>query len=443
MGSAPVLVATGVVLTLLWANTRILTVRAYQQPAKPTVPSAYYVYHGIAAALEEGRLGQLDLVRYRAYLAQADVFAEYPPRMTGAPASFVDYYALDVGYSFLVELGRLLFPVLPDSFVRVLALQLAVDFASIGFVFWLFSRWSRALGLAAACAYVANAIVVRLAAVPLYYYWDVPICFTVLGALLMALEYPGRARGFLIGASALLGLGVWLRASWWPLSGVFFLACATWRPLRPKLLPALAVFAIVAAPQALRSSLARGTPSLTTRAAWHVAVVGLGYYPNAYGFEATDEYVFGRIRDKYGDVLRTEDYGAHDAGAKQEYLAILRRDPGFVVRSFVGRLVESTLGTTVTSGDAYLGVPNPLHRLLCLLGLVAMHRRGGARRLLGWTAAAFFTTYVGLTSAFYFVGLAYDNVSQVSLFVLMMGLLEAVTNAATGEGGAAPSARAS
>jgi hypothetical protein len=113
------------------------------------------------------------------------------------------------------------------------------------------------------------------------------------------------------------------------------------------------------------------------------------------------------------------------------------------VRSCVGWLVESTLGTTVTSGDAYLGVPNPLHRLLCLLGLVAMHRRGGARRLLGWTAAAFFTTYVGLTSAFYFVGLAYDNVSQVSLFVLMMGLLEAVTNAATGEGGAAPSARAS
>ena len=31
---------------------------------------------------------------------------------------------------------------------------------------------------------------------------------------------------------------------------------------------------------------------------------------------------------------------------------------------------------------------------------------------------------VGLTSLFYFVGLAYDNVSQVALFVLLMGFLD-------------------
>jgi hypothetical protein len=42
-------------------------------------------------------------------------------------------------------------------------------------------------------------------------------------------------------------------------------------------------------------------------------------------------------------------------------------------------------------------------------------------------------TYVGLTSLFYFVGLAYDNVSQVSLFILLMGLLDAGINAVAGE----------
>ena len=289
---------------------------------------------------------------------------------------------------------------------------------------------------------MANAVFVRLVAVPLYYYWDVPITFAVLGSLLLALEDSRRARLLLFGAGVLLGFAVWLRASWWPLSFVFFAACAAWRPLRSKLLPALAVFGLVAAPLVVRASLARGSPALSTRATWHVALVGLGYYPNSHGFELSDESVFGRIRDKYGVATRVEDYGAHDDAAKREYLAIMREDPTFLARSFLGRLSESALGTTATSAMAYLGVPNPLHRALCLLGLVAMHRRGGSRRLLGWVAAAFFAVYVGLTSVFYFVGLAYDNVSQVSLFVLLMGLLQSAADALearTKVGGAAES----
>jgi hypothetical protein len=34
--------------------------------------------------------------------------------------------------------------------------------------------------------------------------------------------------------------------------------------------------------------------------------------------------------------------------------------------------------------------------------------------------------YVLLTCAFYFVGLAYDNVSEVTLFILFMGLFDSV-----------------
>jgi hypothetical protein len=433
LGATSVLVAAAALLILLWANTRVLTVRAYQSPTKPTVPSAYYVYHGIAIALEDGKIGQLDLARYRAHLGGGDVFAEYPRAAAGASPEFVHYYALDVGYAFVVELGRLLFPVLPDNYLRVLALQLFVDLASVAFVYYLFSRWSAVLGLAAACGYTANAVFVRLVAVPLYYYWDVPICFAVLGSLLFALEDPRRARLLLFGAGALLGFAVWLRASWWPLSFVFFAACAAWRPLRSKLLPGLAVFGLLAVPLVARASFARGSLTLSTRATWHVALVGLGYYPNAYGFELNDEHVFDLTREKYGVVPRTEDYGPHDEAARREFMAILRRDPGFLARSFLGRLWESALGTTSTSARPYVGVPNPIHRLLCLLGLIAMHRQGGPRRLLAWVAAAFFVTYVALTSLFYFVGLAYDNVSQVSLFILLMGLLDAGINAVAGE----------
>jgi hypothetical protein len=424
LASPVALVAIGSVLVLVWMNTRILTLRAYQQPSKPTVPSAYAVYHGMAVALEQGRIGQLDLPLYRAHLAAGNPFAEYPK--PAGPEQFVNYYALDIGYSYLVELARLSFPVLPDNPWRVLALQLSVDFASIGVVYWLFSRLSSVLGLLAAGAYVTNAVFVRLVAVPLYYYWDIPFSFAVLGGLFLALRDPQRARMPLAAAAAVLGFAVWVRASWWPLSAIFFIASATSGRLRTHLKPALVIFAVLALPLVVRSTLARGTPTLSTRATWHVALVGLGYYPNPHGLELSDESVFRLTQERHAVAPSVEDYGPHDRAAKLEYLAVVKKDPAFVVRSFAGRLSESLLGTTATSATAYIGIPNPLHRLLCLLGLVAMHRRGGSHRIVGWTAAAFFVSYVGLTSLFYFVGLAYDNVSQVSLFVMLMGLLEAI-----------------
>jgi hypothetical protein len=155
-----------------------------------------------------------------------------------------------------------------------------------------------------------------------------------------------------------------------------------------------------------------------------VAVVGLGYYPNAYGFQPNDESVFRLTREKYGVVFRMDDYGPQDEAAKKEYLAVLRKDPGFVVRSFLGRLRESLLGTTTTSLSPFPGLTNPVYPILCLAGLVLMVQRGGKRRTLGLAAAGVYVIYVALTSLFYFVGLAYDSVSQVALFVLMMGLLD-------------------
>jgi hypothetical protein len=52
--------------------------------------------------------------------------------------------------------------------------------------------------------------------------------------------------------------------------------------------------------------------------------------------------------------------------------------------------------------------------------------RGGDRRLLAAAAAGTFVIYVGLTSVFYFVGLAYANVSEATLFVLFMGLFDSM-----------------
>jgi hypothetical protein len=161
-----------------------------------------------------------------------------------------------------------------------------------------------------------------------------------------------------------------------------------------------------------------------------VALVGLGYYPNPYGLQATDEAVFRLTREKYGVVSLMEDYGPEDEAAKKEYLSILQRDPAFVVRSFLARLKESLLGTTKTSmPDPFPLLPSTAYRALCALGLTLMVLQRGERRLLAWAATGMYLVYVALTSVFYFVGLAYDNVSQVALFVLLMGLLDGTARA--------------
>jgi len=159
---------------------------------------------------------------------------------------------------------------------------------------------------------------------------------------------------------------------------------------------------------------------------WHVALVGLGYYPNAHGLEANDGAIFDLTRGKYGVRLLLEDYEAEDRAAKQHFFGIWQQDKAFVIRSFLGRLGESVTGRTKSSGPAFQFLSNVTYRICCLLGFVAMVIRGGDRRLLGIAAAGTYTIYVVLTCIFYFVGLAYDNVSQVTLFVLFMGGLDSL-----------------
>jgi len=190
------------------------------------------------------------------------------------------------------------------------------------------------------------------------------------------------------------------------------------------------VFAIIAAPQVIRSSLVRGHLTFTTRSVWHVALVGLGYYPNPYGLEAQDGTIFELTRRKYGITFRSEDYILHDQAAKKEFFEIWRKDPRFVLGSFFGRLRESATGSTQSSVLSFLFVSNIEYRLLCLLGLGYLIACGGDRRTIGIAAAGSYVIYVTLTSVFYFVGLAYDNVSQVTLFVMFMGFFDAIRQVA-------------
>jgi hypothetical protein len=420
------LAASIAVIALQWTNTRIALLRMNQASATPVVPSTYYVYHSMATGMREGRIGQYDLVAIRQHTNRNDPWAPFERAPEAGPHEWVSYYTLDIGYSFIVELARLMFTTLPDNHLRALALQLLVDAAMVFLVFYVFSQWHLVLGFVAAYLYSVNGDFSYLVSFPFYYYWDVPLSFVVLGALLLAYRRQEDATLWLTAGALALGMGVWLRGSWWPIS-VFLLAVTAWVPgLRRKLAIPLVAFAIVAAPQVVRSSLARGQLTFTTRSVWHVALVGLGYYPNPYGLEANDGVIFELTRKKYGVEFRSEDYIVHDRAARQEFFEIWRKDPRFVIGSLLGRFRESVAGTTKSSVLSFLFVSNPAYRVLCLLGLAAMIARGGDRRLLGLTAAGTYLIYVGLTCVFYYVGLAYANVSETTLFVLFMGLFDSL-----------------
>ena len=256
------------------------------------------------------------------------------------------------------------------------------DVATVFFVFVLFSQWSVVLGFLAAYLYTSNYVFQSLLSFPFYYYWDIPFTFVVLGALLLAFRQPRDARLWLTIVSVVLGVGVWLRGTWWPI-GLFLCALAWLTPaLRARLVLPLVVFALLAAPQVVRSSWARGHLTLSTRSTWHVALVGLGYYPNPYGLAGERR---GDLQAHAGQVRcassGSEDYWVHDQAAKKEFFSILRNDPGFVVRSIAGRLGESLRGST--SVVSYAPLSNEAFRILCVMGLALMLFRGADRRLSG------------------------------------------------------------
>jgi hypothetical protein len=428
-------------VTVQWVNTRVSILRANQTGPNPVVLTTYYIYHSMATGIREGRIGQVDLLALRRYSLLNNPSAEYERLPANAEHQWVPYYTLDVGYSLIVEVARLLFPTLPDNHLRALALQLVADAALVVFVYFVFSQWNLWLGLLAAYLYASNGVFYDLVSFAFYYYWDIPLTFVVLGSFILAYHRQAEATRWLTLAGFALGFGVWLRGSWWPLS-LFLCAVAAWSPqLRKKLLAPVVAFAILATPQVVRSSVARGRLTFTTRAVWHVALVGLGYYPNPYGLRAEDGAIFDLTKRKYGVEFKSQDYWLHDQAARTEFLSIWHSDRGFVIRSFLGRLKESVAGRTQTSVLSFLFLSNVTYRVVCLLSFLAMVWRGGEKRVVAVAAAGCYAIYVVLTCAFYFVGLAYDNVSEVTLFVLLMGGLESVLFAAQHAAGMMPRPR--
>ena len=301
-----------------------------QDPSHPIVLATYPIYHSMATGMREGRIGQVDLLALYDYSLLHDPAAPFTRLPAGAEHQWVNYYTLDVGYSFIVEAARLAFPTLPDNHLRALALQLVVDVALDGLrVLHVLAVECRARHASRRILYASDGIFYDLVSFAFYYYWDIPLTFLVLGALLLACRRPAEATAWL----ALAGGTPWASACGCAdhggRSSLFLCGVAAWQPaLRKKLVVALVLFAIIALPLVIRSTRARGQLTFTTRAVWHVALVGLGYYPNPYGLEASDGTIFELTRRKYGVTFRSEDYFLHDQAAKTEFIRDLAEGQG-------------------------------------------------------------------------------------------------------------------
>ena len=178
------------------------------------------------------------------------------------------------------------------------------------------------------------------------------------------------------------------------------------------------VFSLVILPQVMRASSVMGHFALSTRMSWHTAFQALGHFPNQYGLEDEDLYVFTKTEKDYGVQYNYCDYTKQDAAAKKEFMAIWDRDPGFVVRSMTARVTQSILFNYGSDSEA----KDMDGLILTLIGfftlLFVLRRRGEHLFITGIMALIYlgYSTAIGLV---YFAAMPYAYVTQLALLFML------------------------
>ncbi len=420
------LVLLAVAICYCWSTTRIERMIAYQTPTHPIMHGNYYTFHDMSEQWDQGkRPGTLNIIKNSQYNLLNNPYLDYAAfHSSGAPL-FCDYYDLDIGFLFPVDVARRLFTVLPDNFLRTLALQVLVDLCALFVIFAAFHRWGWLPASAAALLYAWNVSIGMQSALAFYYFWD---AIVALAALLLVTALYTEARrtrfspvavGIAASLGVLCGFGVWLRASWAIYSIVLIAALfAAARTRRYALVVAL-LFVAASAYPVTRATRLMGHFSLTTRQSWAAAFEALGKDPNAYGLENDDQFLYDFARENYGAVDAACQGVKRDAALRQESLKIWNQDRGFVIRSIANRIY---LG--VVSNGGLLPTTDRNMLVLALLGGLWMLLRGGSRRLLAVAAASLFAVSTVSICLVYFMTPHYNGVPQICLILLAIGVFD-------------------
>jgi hypothetical protein len=425
-----VLFSVAAVLLYFWATSRIPRMADYQTPPHPIMHGNYYSYHDMSEQWDQGkRPGTLNMTKNGQYNLLGNPYADYakfqPPQKQ---EYFCDFYDLDIGFLFPIDLARRLFGVLPDNYLRTVAFQLLVDVVAMGGIFTSLIGWGLLPATGSAYLYATNAPLGMQVSLAFYYFWD---AITALASLLtiLALYRSARARGInwrsvvlSIVLGAILGFGIWLRSSWAAYSFVLVGLLLFSRTMR-KYAPITAVVLLVCASYPIvRASRLLGHPAMTTRQSWSAAFEALGKDPNPYGLENDDQYLFDVAREKYGAVDNNCQGWKRDAALKKEYQEIWRKDRAFIIRSIANRMYLGFLSNGARQDD--VGDRNAL--ILAILGCGWMVLRGGARRWLAIPTAALFVVSTASICLVYFMTAHYNGVSQVCLALLAAGTFDLI-----------------
>lgn len=342
------LLIAGLILVFgFWFATRVYTFNHFQRFDNPVVHPMTKIFHDMAISMDEGHgFGEINVSRIMRN-KDAPLTEPYPAKAE-AGDEYRQFQTVDPGYGAVFWAARHIFFFIPDTVQRPIMLQLFFDAVLLFMLYFTFYRWGWFPAVASGLLYSANIVFAHAAATPWYHFWDGLICaaaFIRLLWLYRAAREEEPSKTFLIlnaiGVGVVLGLGVWLRSSWFIFAPILLIGCLFSKTIRPWIIYSILAYGLLSGAMVWRATELKGEFAYSTRMSWHTAMQGLARNPNNYGLEDNDLYLFTRAHDEQGVNYNLTDYSDEDSAMQKNFAELWQNDPAFVTRSIAQRIFSN------------------------------------------------------------------------------------------------------
>lgn len=426
------LYVAGLVIVLsIFLYLRIYTYTSFQHLDYTSTHPMTRVYQEMAVSMKEGHaLGEINLDRFsRSKMGKP---GEVYPIQAEKTDHYCQFKSLDPGYGAVFYAARELFKFTADNAARPVYLQMFVDLFLVLALYATFYCWGFLPAVVASALYCLNVIFALASATPWYHFWDGSFfAFSMLGLLwlyrLAKQEHPPNNLIAILAVviGLLLGANVWIRSSWFIFAPIMMALCLFSKTLRPWVLAIFISFTLLASGMVMRSTALSGHLAYSTRMSWHTAFQALGRNPNIYGFEDNDLHLQERAKNVYGVNFNLCDFSEQDTIMKTDYMALLKKDPGFVTQSMAQRLFTNIFFNFNNDNNPFWNTG-----MLCLawLGLLFALWQGGEWRLLVGLSAFMYLLINGSYALVYYVQREYAYPTQM---LLIFGAVAALSGIMT------------
>jgi len=335
-----------VIVMISWFGTRVYLIYNFQ----PMHHAMTKVFKDMSVSMDEGRpFGEINLSRVARNLDFSPV--QVYSRAAAPGDHYCQFKILDPGLGIVYATANKAMFFIPDTEMRIVCVQLLLDALLVVFLYLTFYRWGWLPAVFAGVLYSSHSIFAMSADTAWYHFWDGMVATWSMLLLLWIYRLakaPERMPRVIITIAILLGLvlgaGVWIRSGWFIFVPVLLGFCLFFKTLRPWIKYAFVAYLIFAAGMLWRATELSGHLAYSTRMSWHTAFQALGRYPNPYGLEDDDLYLFERSHREDGVNYSLCDYSHEDQAMKKKYMALWRSDRSFVVHSVAQRMFSSIFG---------------------------------------------------------------------------------------------------